>query len=243
MLRRRQAQDAGHQDRPQQRGTTRSVFEVGIRKALVRAHPGQARRPPRDHEDRDAHVEQHEVEKLLAAPHPTDTFDAIEPTLCLTAATTGLRHGELIGLRWPDVAFDARRIRVVSAYVRGEFGDPKSAGSGRSAPMAERVAVALDRRFARASARFWPRRRRRSVVVVLFADTWRDHILAPGRGHGEMAPHLEAVMSAIAAPDHREPDERAVREGFYKRDVGPSRWLMVVVDFGNDPARMVTALG
>ena len=32
---------------------------------------------------------------------------------------------------------------MVSPYVRGEFGDPKSIGSGRSVPMAERVADAL----------------------------------------------------------------------------------------------------
>lgn len=81
------------------------------------------------------------------------------------------------------------------------------------------------------------------AVVVLFADTWRDHILAPGRGHGELAPYLEPVMSAVAAPDHREPDERPGRERFYKRDVGPSRWLMAVVDFESEPARIVTALG
>lgn len=58
-------------------------------------------------------------------------------------AMTGLRQGELLGLRWRDVDFDARKIRVVSPYVRGEFGDPKSAGSGRSVPMASRVADAL----------------------------------------------------------------------------------------------------
>src|SRR5436305_5738035 len=46
-------------------------------------------------------------------------------------------------MRWGDVDFEARKVRVVSPYVRGEFGDPKSAGSGRSVPMAERVAVAL----------------------------------------------------------------------------------------------------
>jgi integrase len=56
---------------------------------------------------------------------------------------TGLRQGELIGLRWRDVDFTGRKVRVVSPYVRGEFGDPKSTGSGRSVPMAERVATAL----------------------------------------------------------------------------------------------------
>ena len=56
---------------------------------------------------------------------------------------TGLRQGELLGLRWRDVDVDARKVRVVSPFVRGEFDDPKSAGSGRSVPMAERVALAL----------------------------------------------------------------------------------------------------
>ena len=65
----------------------------------------------------------------------------IEPTLYLTAAMTGLRQGELLGLRWRDVDFEARKLRVVSPFVRGEFSDPKSAGSGRSVPMAERVAM------------------------------------------------------------------------------------------------------
>lgn len=56
---------------------------------------------------------------------------------------TGLRQGELLGLRWRDVDFKASRVRVVSPYVRGEFADPKSVGSARSVPMADRVAAAL----------------------------------------------------------------------------------------------------
>jgi Phage integrase family len=79
----------------------------------------------------------------FATAYPDDAFGRIEPTLYLTAAMTGLRQGELLGLRWRDVDFDAREVRVVSPFVRGEFGDPKSAGSGRSVPMAERVALAL----------------------------------------------------------------------------------------------------
>jgi uncharacterized protein YuzE len=58
-----------------------------------------------------------------------------------------------------------------------------------------------------------------------------------------MAPHLDAVLAAMAMPDHREPDERPHRARFYKRDAGPCRWLMVVVDFEEQPARVVTALG
>ncbi|HVC85948.1 MAG TPA: hypothetical protein VNC40_00830 [Gaiellaceae bacterium] len=81
------------------------------------------------------------------------------------------------------------------------------------------------------------------VRVVLYADTWREHVLDPRTGHGELRSHLDSVISAVAAPDHREPDPRPGRERFYRRNVGPSRWLMVVVSFEEDPARIVTALG
>ncbi len=84
-------------------------------------------------------LDQDELEKLISAPYPDDAWGSIEPTLYLTAAMSGLRQGELLALRWRDVDFDARRIRVVQNYVRGKFDTPKSAKSGRSVPMASKV--------------------------------------------------------------------------------------------------------
>jgi len=81
------------------------------------------------------------------------------------------------------------------------------------------------------------------VRVVLFEDTWLLHILDPRDGHDELEPHLTAVMDALGSPDHREPDGWPHRERFFKRNVGPSSWLMVVVDSEQEPARIVTALG
>ena len=52
-----------------------------------------------------------------------------------------------------------------------------------------------------------------------------------------------AVMSAIARPDHRENDWRPARERFWRQGLGPSRWLFVVVDFAERPARVVPAFG
>ncbi len=125
--------------------TMHSVFELGLRKGWCQINPVKlADRPTvKKTETRIQFLVQAELEELLAAPYPDDAFGRIEPTLYLTAAMTGLRQGELLGLRWRDVDFDARKVRVVSPFVRGEFGDPKSSGSGRSVPMAERVAVAL----------------------------------------------------------------------------------------------------
>jgi len=125
--------------------TMHSIFDLGLRKGWCQVNPVKlADRPTiKKSETRIQFLDQGELEKLLAARYPDDAFGSIEPTLYLTAAMTGLRQGELLGLRWRDVDLDARKVRVVSPYVRGEFGDPKSVGSGRSVPMADRVATAL----------------------------------------------------------------------------------------------------
>ncbi len=62
----------------------------------------------------------------------------------MTAAMTGLRRGELLALRWMDVDWVARKIRVRRNYVRGKFGTPNSKRSSRAVPLADRVARELD---------------------------------------------------------------------------------------------------
>jgi integrase len=57
---------------------------------------------------------------------PSDDLGRVERPMYLAAAMTGMRQGELLGLRWRDVDWSARRVRVRRSYVRGEFGPPKS---------------------------------------------------------------------------------------------------------------------
>lgn len=85
-----------------------------------------------------------EVDAMVAHV-PAGMFQAIDRALLLTAALTGMRKGELAALRWRDVDWPARRIRVRRNYTRGEFGTPKSALSFRAVPMADEVAGTLDR--------------------------------------------------------------------------------------------------
>jgi hypothetical protein len=40
-----------------------------------------------------------------------------------------------------------------------------------------------------------------------------------------------AVVETVEHPDHIEPDELPGRTRFYRRSVGPSRWLLVVVSY------------
>ena len=75
-----------------------------------------------------------------------------DAAIFLTAAFTGLRRGELVALRWRDVDFAARRIRVTGSYAGGRLTTPKS-GRVRSLPLAPDVAERP--RAARTTAQRW----------------------------------------------------------------------------------------
>jgi integrase len=77
-----------------------------------------------------------------------DALGAVERPLYLCAAMTGMRQGELLAVRWVDIDWAARRIRVADNFTRGQFGTPKS-DHGRSIPMADRLAGELERHFQR----------------------------------------------------------------------------------------------
>ena len=67
--------------------------------------------------------------------------------LYLTALGTGLRQGELLGLRWEDVDLDAGRLRVrhTLANVKGTLTllEPKTDRSRRTVMLADAVVTAL----------------------------------------------------------------------------------------------------
>ena len=89
-----------------------------------------------------------------------DELARLERLLCLVAAMTGLRQGELLGLRWRDIDWPAQKIRVVYPHVRRKNSpkydelvlandrrkrSPKSAHSSRAVPRADRIGGELDR--------------------------------------------------------------------------------------------------
>ena len=91
-------------------------------------------------------LDEAEWEAVLRHVTPGD-YAAIDRALYLTAIMAGLRHGELIALRWRDVDWLAGRIRVRQNWVLGEYDTPKSRRGSRSVPMADRLAGELDRLF------------------------------------------------------------------------------------------------
>lgn len=56
-------------------------------------------------------------------------------TMFLLAILTGLRVGEILGLRWKDLDLDSGQLRVEQACYRGQVGSPKTQGSKRCLPL------------------------------------------------------------------------------------------------------------
>ena len=80
---------------------------------------------------------------MLERGIPDDDRAATERPLYLMVAMTGLRQGELLGLRWRDLDAAARKVRVRQAWVRGEFKSPKSRRGSRGVPTANELVDAL----------------------------------------------------------------------------------------------------
>ncbi len=95
-----------------------------------------------------------DVECMRVARPEFDFFDYAESqrlvtaaardwqTMILVALRTGMRHGELIGLRWEDVDLVAGRLMVRQNIVDGHIGTPKS-GKPREIPLGDEVRAAL----------------------------------------------------------------------------------------------------
>lgn len=77
-----------------------------------------------------------EAERLVKAA------DGEWRTMILLGLRTGMRQGEMLGLRWQDVDLVAGRITVKQNYVRGEIGTPKS-GKPREIPLSDDLRAAL----------------------------------------------------------------------------------------------------
>ncbi|TML00333.1 MAG: hypothetical protein E6G34_02280 [Actinobacteria bacterium] len=124
------------------------LFRYAIRRKWAQINPvGHVDRPTKNRspDRRIRFLRVGELEAVVRAV-PDDVLGRIEGALYLTAAMTGLRQGELLGLRWIDVDWQAARIRVADNFTRGRLGSPKS-HEARSVPMADRVARALELLF------------------------------------------------------------------------------------------------
>jgi integrase len=64
-------------------------------------------------------------------------------TIFLVGILTGMRIGEILGLRWQDVDFASGRIHIRQACYRGQMDTPKTQASRRVIPLPRQLAEAL----------------------------------------------------------------------------------------------------
>ena len=145
--------------------TLSSVLARAVKWGYIQANPADAAEKPSLGHKEAAYLEETDARRLLellqAEPirwRALVTFDLL----------SGLRRGELLGLRWQDVDFDAHTIiiRQTSNYLPGKgvyVSTPKTAGSARPLMLSTAAIMML------LEYKQWQNRQREAV-----GDAWED---------------------------------------------------------------------
>ena len=117
----------------------KEMFKHAVQWGYLDANPAQYVERPRVEMTEMQALTPPEILRLLAA--------ADEPlrTLLLCAVLTGMRRGELLGLRWEDIDFEGSRLHVRRTLWRGKVVTPKSRRSRRAIDLASTLKAALAR--------------------------------------------------------------------------------------------------
>ena len=128
----------------------RKVYSHAIEVGELEVNPFQFVHAPKVQKERINYLDSEGVRRLLYAMGLTlGKGDARRTAFCL-ALYTGMRGGEICGLRWGDVNFALEKLFVRNAVGRSDGGDylkqPKNRTSQRDIPMLPELKVALRER-------------------------------------------------------------------------------------------------
>lgn len=124
-------------------GLLHSILDHGVKRGWCSTNPVALVEKPRSDRNSDIRfLSVAELEAILDAA-PKTQLGRVDRLVVLTAAMTGMRRGELVAVRWRDIDWHARLIRVRRNFTRGQFGTPKSRRSSRAVPLATRLADEL----------------------------------------------------------------------------------------------------
>jgi integrase len=90
---------------------------------------------PHNEDDEDPNILQPDQINTLVAAATTQR----DKVLFMMAALTGMRQGELFGLKWSDVDWINKQVHVKRTYNHGRFYNPKSKSSRRSIDLAPQL--------------------------------------------------------------------------------------------------------
>ena len=117
----------------------KEMLKHAVQWGYLDANPAQYAERPQGEDQEMQILTPPEIRRLLdAADEPTRT-------LLLCAVLTGMRRGELLGLRWEDIDLEGHSVFVRRALWRGKIVTPKSRRSRRTIDMAPTLRSALTR--------------------------------------------------------------------------------------------------
>lgn len=145
------------------RATLRAALTDAYKAGLVGRNVAADAKAPRVPDQRVTYLTAAEVAKLLGST----AEDPLGPLYAL-AVSTGLRRGELVGLRWSDIDPKAGSLTVARSVARDEDGgwtatETKSVRSRRSLPLTAAASRALDRQ-----------RKRQAAAKLAAGSAWQD---------------------------------------------------------------------
>ena len=144
--------------------TARQALDAAVRDGLIATNPAaQVARPKQTPVRETTWYSPAEVRRLLDAARG----ERLEAAL-VVAAYTGIRRGELLALRWSDIALEAGTIAITGTLSRDGTrtlvrSTPKTARSRRTLPLPEPVRAALVEH-----------KRRQAVERLHVGPSWRD---------------------------------------------------------------------
>ena len=160
------------------------AFSQAVRWGLISRNPCDAVTPPRP-----GRTEMRVLSRGEAATFLDATWNHPAHALYVLALTTGMRQGELLGLRWEDVNLDAGRLVVRRSLQRQReaglvFTQPKTGRSRRTVMLSQRAITALrDHRT---------RQLERRLVI---GSGWRDQDLVfPNKSGSPMDPSWQTAV-------------------------------------------------
>jgi integrase len=115
------------------------VMKFAVRHRLIEYNPVPLIEKPKKQKTREADfLQPHEIRALL-----DNANEGKYRTLFLVAVFTGLRQGELLGLKWGDVDWLNKQVSVNRTYNHKKFMEPKSKTSYRRVDLAPIVVAEL----------------------------------------------------------------------------------------------------
>jgi len=119
-----------------------TIIEDAVMDEIISSNPVRKSRPLPTHQQKD--IEPFSLDEISTI---LNNAEAQDKNLIATLFMTGIRTGELIGLKWSDIDFNKREISINRTIGRGIEGTPKTVSSIRTIPILNSLLPYLQEQF------------------------------------------------------------------------------------------------